>query len=58
MEIYCFDKDSDKYKAIEEGNGAIKATAVNDGVIIITDDEDSAAAPRRLNLNNYVLIMH
>ena len=42
VEIYCFDKDSDKYKAIEEGNGAIKATAVNDGVIIITDDEDMA----------------
>ena len=48
VEIYRFDADSDEYKAIEEGSGTIKAAAVNDGMVIITDDEDLAAKFKEL----------
>lgn len=38
VELYLFDENSDEYKAIEDGNGAIAASATNDGMIILTDD--------------------
>ena len=42
VEIYRFDKQSDEYKAIEAGESELKFAAVNDGMIIMTDDADLA----------------
>lgn len=43
VRIYRFDADSDEYKAIRDGNGKVKAAAVNNGMVIITDDDELAA---------------
>lgn len=40
VELYLFDEDSDEYKAIKEGTGAIEADAANDGMVILSDDKD------------------
>ena len=40
VELYLFDEDSDEYKAIKEGTGAIEADATNDGMVILSDDKD------------------
>lgn len=42
VELYLFDEKSDEYKAIADGEGSLEAAAVNDGMIILTEDESLA----------------